>query len=473
MTRTQLAANTNISANAQYNWPRVSRRSTGGFTPASSARPPRPPLGPRRCGDAGCRSDGLANTVPAGDQGFWFDLDASQGKTFAFYAYWYKMRSGRCNDGSATPGCAAIRAPPTTTATTSTPPARRRSRRTAGSAWRSTPRRTPSANPTASSPSGRTTRWSANTNPARHAALAARQLLQLGPVLRRRTGLRRLRLPLRRQRLAQARHAGRVLPGRHPARLRPGRAGDPVRRRGHRDVAHRLSRPVDGALLHRHAQHLESLAVAAVVEARPSGTSQGRAEGGGSPALTGAALRPGRVQGDDRKVEPASAQRRQENTSHHRARRRPTSRRPRMCWPGCRALADFSERPDEVRRSTASENIVHLELLANGVARRTDRGDDDDRDAASRGIGALLCANPSRPSSASSHRARSRQRGGPSATGSTHRGRSSRTRSRTPRLRGIPRRLLGWRSRRRRAESSRALLAPEAEASSEQNCLRS
>jgi hypothetical protein len=23
-----------------------------------------------------------------------------------FYVYWYKMRSGRCNDGSATPGCA-------------------------------------------------------------------------------------------------------------------------------------------------------------------------------------------------------------------------------------------------------------------------------------------------------------------------------------------------------------------------------
>ena len=52
------------------------------------------------------QSDGLANTVPPGNQGFWFDLDASQGKTFAFYAYWYKMRSGRCNDGSATPGCA-------------------------------------------------------------------------------------------------------------------------------------------------------------------------------------------------------------------------------------------------------------------------------------------------------------------------------------------------------------------------------
>lgn len=51
-------------------------------------------------------SDGLANTVPAGDKGFWFDLDGRSGDLFAFYAYWYKMRSGRCNDGTAIAGCA-------------------------------------------------------------------------------------------------------------------------------------------------------------------------------------------------------------------------------------------------------------------------------------------------------------------------------------------------------------------------------
>lgn len=51
-------------------------------------------------------SDGLANTVPEGDKGFWFDLDARSGDIFAFYVYWYKMRSGRCDDGSTTPGCA-------------------------------------------------------------------------------------------------------------------------------------------------------------------------------------------------------------------------------------------------------------------------------------------------------------------------------------------------------------------------------
>ncbi len=49
---------------------------------------------------------GLANTVPAGDAGFWFDFDANTDDIFNFYVYWYKMRSGRCNDGSATPGCA-------------------------------------------------------------------------------------------------------------------------------------------------------------------------------------------------------------------------------------------------------------------------------------------------------------------------------------------------------------------------------
>jgi hypothetical protein len=57
-------------------------------------------------GNATYDSDGLANTVPPGDQGFWFDLDAHDDGQFSFYAYWYKMRSGRCNDGTATPGCA-------------------------------------------------------------------------------------------------------------------------------------------------------------------------------------------------------------------------------------------------------------------------------------------------------------------------------------------------------------------------------
>lgn len=50
-------------------------------------------------------NSGLANTVPGGDNGFWFNFDANLDDQFNFYAYWYKMRSGRCNDGSVTPGC--------------------------------------------------------------------------------------------------------------------------------------------------------------------------------------------------------------------------------------------------------------------------------------------------------------------------------------------------------------------------------
>jgi len=56
-------------------------------------------------GDDTYDSSGLANTVPPGDAGFWFDFDISNEDVFNFYVYWYEMRSGWCNDGSATPGC--------------------------------------------------------------------------------------------------------------------------------------------------------------------------------------------------------------------------------------------------------------------------------------------------------------------------------------------------------------------------------
>ena len=107
VTRTQLAGNANISANAQYDFatrvPEVYWRFHTRFVGQTAS----PHHWVRvAAGTPSFQSDGLANTVPPGNQGFWFDLDASQGKTFAFYAYWYKMRSGRCNDGSATPGCA-------------------------------------------------------------------------------------------------------------------------------------------------------------------------------------------------------------------------------------------------------------------------------------------------------------------------------------------------------------------------------
>ena len=44
--------------------------------------------------------------MPPGDEGFWFDFDANNDDVFDFYVYWHAMRSGRCNDGSTTPGCA-------------------------------------------------------------------------------------------------------------------------------------------------------------------------------------------------------------------------------------------------------------------------------------------------------------------------------------------------------------------------------
>jgi hypothetical protein len=56
-------------------------------------------------GDENFEASGLANTVPPGDDGFWFDFDANDDDVFNFYVYWYLMRSGRCNDGSAVPGC--------------------------------------------------------------------------------------------------------------------------------------------------------------------------------------------------------------------------------------------------------------------------------------------------------------------------------------------------------------------------------
>jgi hypothetical protein len=56
-------------------------------------------------GTEGYDSSGLANTVPPGDEGFWFDFDANLDDQFNLYVYWHEMRSGRCNDGSTTPGC--------------------------------------------------------------------------------------------------------------------------------------------------------------------------------------------------------------------------------------------------------------------------------------------------------------------------------------------------------------------------------
>lgn len=107
VTRTQLAANQYISANAQLDFsrrvPEVYWRFYARYVGASAT----PHHWVRvAAGTTGFQSDGLANTVPPGDQGFWYDLDAHQDHLLSFYVYWYKMHSGRCNDGSAVPGCA-------------------------------------------------------------------------------------------------------------------------------------------------------------------------------------------------------------------------------------------------------------------------------------------------------------------------------------------------------------------------------
>ena len=107
VSRTRLAQNPYISANAQFDFPRgvpvAYWRFYARFVGASATPHHWVRLG---AGTPTYESDGLANTKPAGDQGFWFDLDAQDDGRLSFYVYWYKMRSGRCNDGSATPGCA-------------------------------------------------------------------------------------------------------------------------------------------------------------------------------------------------------------------------------------------------------------------------------------------------------------------------------------------------------------------------------
>jgi hypothetical protein len=107
VTRTQLASDQYISANAQVDFPRRVPDLYWRFYARFVGQTATPHHWVRvAAGTPDFDSDGLANTVPAGDKGFWFDLDAHSDGFFNFYVYWYKMRSGRCNDGSATPGCA-------------------------------------------------------------------------------------------------------------------------------------------------------------------------------------------------------------------------------------------------------------------------------------------------------------------------------------------------------------------------------
>jgi hypothetical protein len=107
VTRTQLAADQYVAAAAQFVFPtrvdQVYWRFYARFVGTSATPHHWVRVG---AGTPSYDSDGLANTVPPGDQGFWFDLDAHADQLLSFYVYWYKMRSGRCNDGTAVPGCA-------------------------------------------------------------------------------------------------------------------------------------------------------------------------------------------------------------------------------------------------------------------------------------------------------------------------------------------------------------------------------
>ena len=107
VSRTQLVANQYISANAQFTFPTRVPLAYWRFYTRFVGNSAVPHHWVRMgAGNASYESDGLANTKPAGDQGYWFDLDAHDDGQLSFYAYWYKMHSGRCNDGSVTPGCA-------------------------------------------------------------------------------------------------------------------------------------------------------------------------------------------------------------------------------------------------------------------------------------------------------------------------------------------------------------------------------
>jgi len=107
ISRTRLAQTPYIGVNAQFDFPKRVPTTYWRFYARFVANSAPPHHWIRfAAGSPSFQSDGLANTRPAGDQGFWYDLDAHDDGNLSFYVYWYKMRSGRCNDGSATPGCA-------------------------------------------------------------------------------------------------------------------------------------------------------------------------------------------------------------------------------------------------------------------------------------------------------------------------------------------------------------------------------
>jgi hypothetical protein len=106
VTKTDLDADQYISSSTRFTFPERVDRVYWRFYARFKGIAPNPHHWIRMsAGDADYGSSGLANTVPPGDQGFWFDFDVNNYDFFNFYVYWYLMRSGRCNDGTAVPGC--------------------------------------------------------------------------------------------------------------------------------------------------------------------------------------------------------------------------------------------------------------------------------------------------------------------------------------------------------------------------------
>jgi hypothetical protein len=107
VTTSQLADEPYISAHTRADLPRRVNQIYWRFYARFKGIAPNPHHWVRvAAGNESWSSSGLANTVPPGDGGYWFDFDADNADTFNFYVYWYKMRSGRCNDGTAIAGCA-------------------------------------------------------------------------------------------------------------------------------------------------------------------------------------------------------------------------------------------------------------------------------------------------------------------------------------------------------------------------------
>lgn len=106
VTKTDLDADQYISSSTRFTFPERVDTVYWRFYARFEGIAPNPHHWVRMsAGDESYGSSGLANTVPPGDEGFWFDFDANNYDVFNFYVYWYQMRSGRCNDGTAVPGC--------------------------------------------------------------------------------------------------------------------------------------------------------------------------------------------------------------------------------------------------------------------------------------------------------------------------------------------------------------------------------